>query len=230
MGLSADVRLPDLQADDGHAPLSHVLGRAGSGAGCCVGASGTTDSANGDRWTGESAPLSLDIEALYVAHHRQIRGYIARRMLGHDDAAIQDMVADVFERAVRAAPSYRDRGHDPKVWLYQIAHNLIVDRRRRDGVVGFVRLGDWNPYGEHVGTDDHVARLDAQITVSKALETYQTGHPTIPPDLQLAVIREKYFVGGYDREIGERLGLTTMSVKKLRERALANLKKQVEVA
>ncbi len=175
--------------------------------------------------------MSLDVEGLYEQYHRPVRAYFARRLEGADDDTLDDMVADVFERVIRAAPRFQDRGTAPEAWLWRIARNLLIDYYRREhGKVTFVRLGARNPFGEDAGSDGHVESLHAQITIGKALETYRTGNSHWPPDRHIAVIRERYFEGGTDAEIGARLGMTAMVVKAVRKRALVNLRKLMGAA
>lgn len=164
--------------------------------------------------------MSLDIEALYREQHRLLRGYVAKRMDGATDDAIEDVVADVWERAIRGAPRYRDQGAPTKAWLYTIARNLLIDHYRHRSVVTIVRLGDLKPYVDHVGTSDHLARIDAQQAVSVALGTLTS--------LQRAVIVGRYYEGRAHKQMGH---IATLNgSKKLQDRAIANLKRAVEAA
>ena len=170
-------------------------------------------------------------ESLYIQEYERLRGYIRKRLPESDRNMADDMAGTVFLRAWERRDHYRPiPGVKPKAWLYCIASNLLVDRYRRAGRLDFVRLGAWDPFGEDAGSDEHLDRLDAQAAVSAALATYQTGNRGYSANKQLAVIRERFFVGGTDRDIGERLGLPTMVVKQVRRRALANLRKTLEVA
>ena len=173
--------------------------------------------------------MGLDVEELYREEYDNLCTYFGRRLTGDDDEAA-DLASTVFLRAWEKRRAYRPLpGVKAKAWLFHIARNLLIDRYRRGGVVGFVRLGNWDPFAEEeIGSDEHLGRLDAQVAVSTALGGFRMGQPWWSPDMQLAVIREKYFVGGVDREVGERLGLTEMATKQLRKRALANLKRALE--
>jgi RNA polymerase sigma factor (sigma-70 family) len=175
--------------------------------------------------------VSLDIEDLYRREYDGLCTYFRKRIDGYDEALAADFASAVFLRAWEHRASYRPiQGVSPRSWLYSIARNLLIDYyRRHHGKVAFVRLGEWNPFGEDAGSDEHIESLHAQITVTRALETYQTGNSHWPPDRHVAVIRERYLEGGTDREVGERLGMTEMVVKQVRKRALANLRKMVEV-
>jgi RNA polymerase sigma-70 factor (ECF subfamily) len=161
--------------------------------------------------------MSLDLEALYVAHHGQLQGFIAKRMVGADPAAVEDMTADVFERAVRAAPRYQDRGIPASAWLYQIARNLITDHWRHHALLQIGYLDETRPpYVKDIGSDGHLERL----VVADALET-------LTP-LQRATIVGRFYEGRRHDEMGHIA--TLHGSKKLQGRALVNLRKRLEAA
>lgn len=166
---------------------------------------------------------ALDMAALYATHRAGLYGYVRRRLEGADPAVIEDLVADVWERAVRSAPRYRDTGAPTEVWLRRIARNLLTDRyRERSRRVTICRLGDIQPMVTHVGTPDHVRRIDAQDSVERAL-------PTLT-EAQRAVIRARFFDGLRIREAAAATGHSEDGVKKLQDRALTNLKRALEAA
>ena len=70
-----------------------------------------------------------EVERLYDAHAGRLFGFLVYRTGDHHLA--EDLLADVFERALRAAHRFRaDRG-DEAAWLYTIALNLLRDHHRR---------------------------------------------------------------------------------------------------
>jgi RNA polymerase sigma-70 factor (ECF subfamily) len=161
--------------------------------------------------------VSLDIEALYVAHHGPLKGYIAKRMVGADLGTVEDIVADVFERAIKAAPRYQDRGIPASAWLYQIARNLITDYWRHHALLQIGYLDETRPpYVKDIGSDGHLERL----VVADALET-------LTP-LQRATIVGRFYEGRRHDEMGHIA--TLHGSKKLQDRALVNLRKRLEAA
>ena len=66
--------------------------------------------------------------ALYDRHVGAVYRYVYYRV--RNDADAEDLVSDVFMRALRAIPRY-----EPRVaflaWLYRIARNAVIDRARR---------------------------------------------------------------------------------------------------
>ncbi len=72
--------------------------------------------------------------ALYERHLPDIYSYLLAHTGRAEDAA--DLAQQVFMRALAAFPRYQQRDAPVSVWLFRIAHNLMVDfhRRRRPAV------------------------------------------------------------------------------------------------
>ena len=70
-----------------------------------------------------------DFELLYTAEAEPLFAFLAYRT--GDRALAEDLLADTFERALRARHRYDpDRGSE-RTWLYAIALNLLRDTHRR---------------------------------------------------------------------------------------------------
>jgi RNA polymerase sigma factor (sigma-70 family) len=70
-----------------------------------------------------------EFERLYAEEAQGLYGYLAYRT--GDRMLAQDLLADVFERALRARGRYDRRKGSARTWLYAIAGNLLVDHARR---------------------------------------------------------------------------------------------------
>jgi RNA polymerase sigma-70 factor, ECF subfamily len=70
-----------------------------------------------------------DFEALYEEYAQPLYGFLAYRT--GDPALAEDLLADTFERALRARQRFDRRKASEKTWLYTIALNLLRDRARR---------------------------------------------------------------------------------------------------
>ena len=70
-----------------------------------------------------------DFERLYSEHAQGLFGFLAYRI--GDRALAEDLLADTFERALRARLRFDRRRGSEKAWLYSIALNLVRDDRRR---------------------------------------------------------------------------------------------------
>jgi RNA polymerase sigma-70 factor (ECF subfamily) len=72
-----------------------------------------------------------DFERLYAEHAQPLYGFLAYRT--GDTALAEDLLADTFERALRARSRFDKRKASEKTWLYAIALNLVRDSARRRG-------------------------------------------------------------------------------------------------
>lgn len=70
-----------------------------------------------------------DFERLYADHAPALFGYLAYRT--GDRALAEDLLADTFERALRARRRYDPTKASAKTWIYAIALNCLRDQRRR---------------------------------------------------------------------------------------------------
>ena len=71
-----------------------------------------------------------DFERLYAAEAPGLFSFLAYRT--GDRALAQDLLADAFEKALRARRAYDRRRGSEKTWLYAIALNVLRDHARRD--------------------------------------------------------------------------------------------------
>lgn len=72
---------------------------------------------------------SAAFEALYAAHVREMLRFLTYRT--GDRALAEDLLADTFERALRARRRFDDGQGSPASWLYVIALNTLRDHARR---------------------------------------------------------------------------------------------------
>jgi RNA polymerase sigma factor (sigma-70 family) len=75
-----------------------------------------------------------DFERLYAAEAQGLFGFLAYRT--GDRALAEDLLADTFERALRARRGFDRRRGSEKTWLYAIAMNLLRDHARRAAAEG----------------------------------------------------------------------------------------------
>jgi RNA polymerase sigma-70 factor, ECF subfamily len=65
---------------------------------------------------------------LYDRYVQRVYRYAYARLGSHPDA--EDLTAQTFHRALERLEQYQWRGMPFGAWLFRIAHNLVVDRRR----------------------------------------------------------------------------------------------------
>jgi RNA polymerase sigma factor (sigma-70 family) len=70
-----------------------------------------------------------DFERLYAEHAQPLFGFLAYRT--GEPALAEDLLADTFERALRARSRYDRRKGSERSWLYAIALNCVRDQARR---------------------------------------------------------------------------------------------------
>ena len=82
-----------------------------------------------------------DFERLYAAEAQGLFAFLAYRT--GDRALAEDLLADAFERALRARVKYDRKRGSEKTWLYAIALNLLRDHARRAAAEGraYERVG-----------------------------------------------------------------------------------------
>lgn len=70
-----------------------------------------------------------DFERLYAEHADALFAFLAYRTA--DRALAEDLLADTFERVLRARRRFDRRRGSAKTWIYSIALNLVRDQARR---------------------------------------------------------------------------------------------------
>jgi len=113
-----------------------------------------------------------DFERLYGEHAEALFAFLAYRTGNRVRA--EDLLADTFERALRARLRFDRRRGSEKTWLYSIALNLLRDEGRRRGAEGRA-LERTRPLaatreGEG-GPDPALAMVEHRDELSRALPT-----------------------------------------------------------
>jgi RNA polymerase sigma factor (sigma-70 family) len=105
---------------------------------------------------------SEDFERLFEEHAQPLLGFLVYRTGSR--AVAEDVLADTFERALRARRRFDPRKSSEKTWLYSIALNLLRDSARRQAAEARaleravpVRAGDHAPL-DAVAERDSLAR------------------------------------------------------------------------
>jgi RNA polymerase sigma factor (sigma-70 family) len=108
-----------------------------------------------------------DFERLYAAEAPGLFGFLAYRT--GDRALAQDLLADAFERVLRARGRFDRRRGSEKTWLYAIAVNVLRDHARRESVRARAseRLATVPP--DHV--DARLEAVEERDALARALNT-----------------------------------------------------------
>src|SRR5687767_430486 len=104
-----------------------------------------------------------DFERLYGEHAEPLFGFLVYRT--GDRAVAEDVLADTFERVLRARRPFDPRKASEKTWLYTIAINVLRDRIRRSAAEGRALERIDNPEAEPSASD-----LEARDELRRALQ------------------------------------------------------------
>jgi RNA polymerase sigma-70 factor (ECF subfamily) len=152
--------------------------------------------------------------ALYDRYVEAVYRYVFYRV--RNDADAEDLVSDVFMRALRAIPRY-----EPRVaflaWLYRIARNAVIDRARRSRTqISF------EDALAHPGADQ-VVEPDATILALSDKEAVRGALAKLTP-LQQEVIVLRFVEGYSTHEIADLVGKREGTVRGIQFRALEALR------
>ena len=75
---------------------------------------------------------------LFEEYFDQIMRYVSARVGSIADA--EDISGEVFVKATESIDKYKERGAPIQAWLFRIAHNLVIDYRRRKSKIEFVPI------------------------------------------------------------------------------------------
>ncbi|HTS90334.1 MAG TPA: sigma-70 family RNA polymerase sigma factor [Gemmatimonadales bacterium] len=160
-------------------------------------------------------PAATLCQAWYEAYGREVYSYV-RFHLPTADAA-EDVTADTFLKAFRAADRFDEARGSAKAWLFRIAQNTLRDHLRRSRLRQYVPLGAMRDLvaeapspEERLLWEEQVARLLASMAELR------------PADRELIGLR---YGGGLDTaQVAEVLGLREAVVRTRLWRALDRLR------
>jgi RNA polymerase sigma-70 factor (ECF subfamily) len=107
-----------------------------------------------------------EFEALYEEHAQALFGFLAYRT--GDRAVAEDLVAESFERVLRAWRRFDPRQANRKTWLYAIALNCFRDHLRRAAVEG--RVMEESAVFEEPASSRGTVQVEARDAVRRGLE------------------------------------------------------------
>lgn len=110
----------------------------------------------------------MDFTQAFEQYAEPIRGYIFRRVHSHELA--DDLTQETFIKALKAWSTIR--GETVQGWLYQIAHNLIVDQARRASLVAWAPLDDAYQMPYEDNSESYGEREQIETTLSILAPNY----------------------------------------------------------
>jgi RNA polymerase sigma-70 factor (ECF subfamily) len=154
------------------------------------------------------------IRAIYARFGRPVYT-MGLRLLGSREAA-EELTQDVFLTAWRKAARFDPQRGRLSTWLMTIAHNLAVDRLRRETGVSRPTLVLVDQVPEVEGVDEESLLIERDAA-SRALEALSDG--------ERRLLMRAYFRGMTAREIAETDGIPLGTVKTRLRAALIKIRK-----
>jgi len=146
---------------------------------------------------------------LYFRYHDPLFRYVWYRTRSPEFA--EDTLQEIFTRLWQNRRSL-DPGKSVKAYLYRIAHNLLVDNLRKEGLEKSLRAGT-RLQSSDAGEEDAELRMDVQSAVD-----------SLPDDIRTAFILNRFQRLKY-AEIAEVCGVSIKTVESRIGRALDILRK-----
>jgi RNA polymerase sigma-70 factor (ECF subfamily) len=154
------------------------------------------------------------VRALYARYARPIFT-LGLRLLGSAEAA-EELTQDVFLAAWRKAARFDPARGRLSTWLMTIAHNLAVDRLRRETGVTRPHLVLMDEVPEVLGPDEDEPLIERDVAI-RALASLS--------DAEKRLLARAYFGGLTAREIAEADGIPLGTVKTRLRTALIKVRR-----
>ena len=154
------------------------------------------------------------VRALYARYARPIFT-LGLRLLGSPEAA-EELTQDVFLAAWRKAARFDPNRGRLSTWLMTIAHNLAVDRLRRETGRSRPQLVFVDEVPDTIGADEDEALMERDVAL-RALASLS--------DAERRLLARAYFGGLTAREIAEADGIPLGTVKTRLRTALIKVRR-----
>lgn len=153
------------------------------------------------------------LASLYDEYFDKIAHYVFVRVGNRSNA--EDIAGEVFLKALSSLDSYKERGIPMQAWLFKIAHNLVIDYRRREFRRETVPL-DTEQMADNTDIQEMAETKVEQERVAKALDS-------LTPE-QRQVIELRFFAGLTSEETGQVLNKRSGAVRQMQSTALKALR------
>ena len=155
----------------------------------------------------------------YEANYRRVYNYISYRINNRSD--VEDLVSQVFTKALMHCASYDDSKGTPEMWIIGIARNAITDHFRRSAIRSTT---DIDSIAQQSSTDmkpdELLIQKEERAQLLSALDTLS--------DRERQVIALKYGADMSNRQIAKLMDLTLSNIGVILFRSLRKLRKRLE--
>jgi len=153
------------------------------------------------------------LASLYDEYFDKIAGYAFARL--GDRIAAEDIAGEVFLKALASLDSYKERGVPMQAWLFKIAHNLVIDYRRKEFKKEIVPI-------DSVQTIDSTDIQEmAEANFERKRVSQALGQLT---EEQRQVIELRFFGGLSSEEAGKVLNKKSGAVRQMQSTAIKTLR------
>ena len=162
-----------------------------------------------------------DVEAfaqLYEQNFDKIYRYIFLRVRSELEA--EDLTQQVFLKALNGISSYKWSGIPFSAWLFRIAHNQIIDYRRKSDKMQTTSL-EWEVASV---SNDPLSIVECEMDIEQVLQ--MVGNLT---ELQQEVISLRFSSELSTTEVARIMGRSEGAIKALQHSALNSLRKMLIV-
>jgi RNA polymerase sigma-70 factor, ECF subfamily len=143
------------------------------------------------------------LRTLYRRHADELYGYVYRGL--GDREAVEEVVQDVFTTVWRRAQTYDPERGSFRTWMYRIARNAVIDRRRRASVRPRLPRSADQPADEPGELDESIEQAALRWQLAAALTRLTPEHRE--------VLRLAHYEGMTMREIAAAKDLPVGTVK-----------------
>ena len=157
--------------------------------------------------------------ALFRHYAPRLKSFLMKQ--GFTDGECDDLVQEAMVNLWRKAESFDPAKAGVSTWVFTIARNLGIDRRRRDGrSSATVELGDYDEVDPDPSAEQQMIVRQDEVYVREALSRL--------PAEQAMVIRMSFFGDNPQAEIARVLGIPLGTVKSRVRLALNRLRQIME--
>lgn len=151
---------------------------------------------------------------IYDKYYLAIYKYVLQRVC--DDRITQEIVSDVFAKAIFNLKKYKFKGTPFSSWLYRVAFNEIANRHRKKKKERVVHITEeiWELFPQNSSEAD--IELEPKLKALKVVLNQLKS-------TELELIEMRFFENRPFKEIGEIMDLTTENARVKTHRALKKL-------
>ncbi len=158
---------------------------------------------------------------LYDTHYDKVYRYLFYHLPAWQRDQAEDLVQEVFLKAMDALPSYTFRGVPFSAWLVRIARNLLIDQSRKQSKREEVPIDDLDLPDASDPEGIYTFKVDRQ-ELARALDSLTAEQREV---IVLRIIEDMSIA-----ETAQIMDKTEMAIKAMQARALKALKRALEPA